>query len=237
MRILRGLLLATTLIASLPAVADQAAYNISDPSLTKRPELNLRGVAAPAYPPGAHSRGEWGTVVVTICVSSKGKITDPKVAESSGSDDLDKAVVDWLRKAKAHPAQVDGSPVAVCGFPVEWEWKNLNAMAGVYPRLGSRSADTPPIRTGGPDTPEASAQIDDPLLKSFRKSGVVQVNLCIGPDGKVETLANGKSIDNPLLVKLTLQWAAKQTFSPATKDGVPVGVCGVPIEYDWPKRQ
>lgn len=236
MRTIKTALLAAILATGVPASAEEKIYDISDPALSKKPELNLKGSKPPAYPPGAHGRGEWGTVVAAMCVSAKGKISNLALVESAGSDDLDNAVVNWLGKVKAHPAQVGGEPVAVCGFAVEWEWKNINAMATLYPRLGRRTADTPPVRTGGPEAPEMSAQIDDPLLKSFPKSGVVQVNLCIGPDGKIETLAPGRSIDNPLLVRLTLQWAARQSYSPAMKDGAPVGVCGVPVEYDWPKR-
>lgn len=236
MRTVAAFLTAASLASALPVAAEEKVYDISDPALTQKPELNTKVAKAPAYPPGAHSRGEWGTVVASMCVSTKGKISDLKVVESAGSDDLDNAVVNWLKKVNADPAQVSGKPVAVCGFSVEWKWKNINAMAAVYPRLGRRTADKPPVRTGGPEAPESPAQIDDPLLKSFTKSGVVQVNLCIGPDGKIETLATGRSIDNPLLVRLTLQWAARQTYTPAMKDGAPVGVCGVAIEYDWPKR-
>lgn len=234
MRTVAAFLIAASLASALPVAAEEKVYDISDPALTQKPKLSREKFSVPAYPPGAHKRGEQGTVAVSLCVSAKGKAENAEVTRSAGSADLDGAVLKWVKGAKFEPAIAGGQPVAVCGHTVEWEWKN--ATVSKYPEISRKVADTEPVRTGGPDRPETPDLINDPRLARYDQSGRVKLSVCVGPSGNVEQIVREKVTGNPVLDQLTANWAFGLTYTPAMKDGAPVGVCGVAIEYDWPKR-
>ncbi|MFL5286717.1 MAG: energy transducer TonB [Rhodopila sp.] len=65
----------------------------------------------PAYPAEAARRGETGSVLVVIHVAPNGYPTGAEVAESSGSDSLDRAAVAAVRKWRFRPAMKAGVAV------------------------------------------------------------------------------------------------------------------------------
>jgi TonB family protein len=58
----------------------------------------------PPYPSFARSRGLQGTVVVSISAAPDGSVTSASVARSSGSPDLDRYAVSWIRSRWRMPA-------------------------------------------------------------------------------------------------------------------------------------
>jgi protein TonB len=58
----------------------------------------------PPYPSFARSRGLQGTVVVSISAAPDGTVTNASVARSSGSPDLDRYAVSWIRSRWRMPA-------------------------------------------------------------------------------------------------------------------------------------
>jgi protein TonB len=58
----------------------------------------------PPYPSFARSRGLQGTVVVSISAAPDGTVTSASVARSSGSPDLDRYAVSWIRSRWRMPA-------------------------------------------------------------------------------------------------------------------------------------
>lgn len=65
------------------------------------------------YPANAKREGREGSVVVAVYVDAKGKITDIKVDESSGSPDLDEGAVKYARTWKFKPGTRNGVPEAL----------------------------------------------------------------------------------------------------------------------------
>jgi protein TonB len=65
----------------------------------------------PAYPPEAEMLGQHGSVLVMIHVSENGTATSIDVAQSSGVEALDDAVVTAVRKWHFHPAMREGRTV------------------------------------------------------------------------------------------------------------------------------
>jgi TonB family protein len=64
----------------------------------------------PAYPPSAQINGENGSVIVSVLVSTSGKVQQTKLYQSSGFDDLDNAAIAGVMSWKFVPAMRDGSP-------------------------------------------------------------------------------------------------------------------------------
>ena len=57
---------------------------------------------------------EQGDVTVAMCISAEGKVSDLRVAKSSGYDRLDKATLDMVKKLRFLPAMDS------CGKPIDW---------------------------------------------------------------------------------------------------------------------
>ena len=59
-----------------------------------------------------------------ICVNAKGRVTEATVTESSGSERLDAAAVDWVNELRGiKPKKIDGKAVdgGCMILPLEWE--------------------------------------------------------------------------------------------------------------------
>jgi TonB family protein len=69
--------------------------------------------AAPVYPASARDNKIEGTVIVNTVIDEQGNVQDPKVATSSGNEDLDQAALDAVSQWTFRPATLDGKPVAV----------------------------------------------------------------------------------------------------------------------------
>jgi protein TonB len=64
----------------------------------------------PPYPAAAVANAEQGTVAVDVLVDKSGKAWDPKLARSSGFDDLDNAAIAAALTWKYVPAMQGGVP-------------------------------------------------------------------------------------------------------------------------------
>ena len=68
------------------------------------------------YPDSARRMGEEGQVLVTFIVTADGRMREPEIGESSGSDDLDAAAISCISAYSYFPATHDGKAV-------EFEWR------------------------------------------------------------------------------------------------------------------
>jgi protein TonB len=68
--------------------------------------------AGPPYPEMARALGQQGTVGLLIQVSAEGRVTEVRVAQSSGFPTLDQAARRAAEQWRFRPAQQDGRPVA-----------------------------------------------------------------------------------------------------------------------------
>jgi TonB family protein len=100
---------------------DWAASN-SPPGLTARPS-RAKSDSLPVYPAESVRKGEAGTTALTMCVTADGRLVDIKLARSSGFARLDEATIEWERGARFNPALINGDPVNVCGYSLEYAWK------------------------------------------------------------------------------------------------------------------
>ncbi len=75
------------------------------------PHVDTSGVnMQPAYPSTALANSEQGTVAVEVVVDEHGKASHPKLAKSSGFDDLDNAAISAVLNWKFIPAMRGGAP-------------------------------------------------------------------------------------------------------------------------------
>ncbi|MBK7859983.1 MAG: TonB family protein [Archangiaceae bacterium] len=79
--------------------------------LTQAPELS--SPADIVYPADAADAGVQGTVVLQVDLGPDGKVMSASVATSSGSDALDQAALDGVKRFVFRPAEIDGVPAAV----------------------------------------------------------------------------------------------------------------------------
>jgi TonB family protein len=104
-----------------PFFVDWSISN-SPPGLTARPS-RAKSDSLPVYPVESARKGETGATSLTACVTTDGRLVDVKLAKSSGFPRLDDATIAWARSAKFNPATINGDPVNVCGFTLEYAWK------------------------------------------------------------------------------------------------------------------
>jgi bla regulator protein blaR1 len=77
----------------------------------KRPEILSQ--KAPVYPEAARKNKVEGVTVVDCVIDQQGRVTEPRIATTSGSQDLDQSALDAVAKWTFHPATLKGKPVAV----------------------------------------------------------------------------------------------------------------------------
>lgn len=92
----------------------------SEPGFSPRdvePELRNRAefshALQEAYPPVLREAGIGGRAVFWVRVDDRGGVTDVRVFESSGNEQIDAAAMRALRAARFSPAEHEGRPVAV----------------------------------------------------------------------------------------------------------------------------
>ncbi|MES2298693.1 MAG: energy transducer TonB [Pseudomonadota bacterium] len=79
------------------------------------------GCATPEYPKAAIRNAESGTVTLSLLVGADGRVSDARIAKSSGFSDLDRAARSALSLCKFRPAMVNG--VATSGWTsLDYVW-------------------------------------------------------------------------------------------------------------------
>lgn len=96
--------------------------------VTQRTPLQVLARDFPAtdsyYPDASRRLGEQGTALVHMCIGAGGRVSDPKIARSSGSSRLDAAALRYAQATSGHfkPETVNGAPVTVCtNLPVKFQ--------------------------------------------------------------------------------------------------------------------
>lgn len=75
----------------------------------------------PEYPKSSLRNEESGTVILLFTIAPTGRVSDTKLARSSGFRDLDRASIASLSHCRFRPASVNGTPVQ--GFaPMQYVW-------------------------------------------------------------------------------------------------------------------
>jgi len=110
---------ATTQIQNVQRVEPKA---VTPPTQTKAKPAG-KGLSQPEYPTSSKRLGEEGLTTLQILIGEDGKVSDAKVAVSSGHDKLDEAAVKHaLRSWKFIPCMQGDKPVA-CWQTVPLRWR------------------------------------------------------------------------------------------------------------------
>lgn len=227
------ILLAAALVVAgaLPAVA-QTVYDARDPLITERPRP-ARNIVPPSFPNDARRYNLQGEVMLVVCVDAAGKIVGADMTKSSGYPVLDEATLNWIRSGpKWEPAYIGDKAVAVCNyvFTYVWDQQGRHKKDPTQDYLAwddIKAADRPSIAT------QVNGPIYPPSAFASKTAGPVRLSLCISPDGRVVTFKAAEEGLDVNLVNATASWVGRFTFTPGTKDGKPVGVCGFPLKYVW----
>jgi TonB family protein len=86
-----------------------------------RPKLHL-DTPIPEYPAESRALREEGMVTLELCVSKTGAVESAKLLKSSGHPALDEAALHWAPTVELDPATRNGQPVAVCNYPLSYQW-------------------------------------------------------------------------------------------------------------------
>lgn len=95
-----------------PVTAPVASGPVNVPNLGS----SLLSGTPPRYPMDARRKREQGMVVLRLVISEQGRVTDVSIHKSSGSESLDVAAVEAVRRWRWSPLQRDGKSVAVTGL-------------------------------------------------------------------------------------------------------------------------
>ena len=76
------------------------------------------------YPDASRRLGEQGTALVHLCIGAGGRVSDPRIQQSSGSSRLDGAAIRYAQATSGHfrPETRNGVPVTVCtNLPIKFQ--------------------------------------------------------------------------------------------------------------------
>lgn len=97
---------ATPVPASAPGPVSAAPANAG--AMRSVALADARGCATPDYPARAARNNESGTVTLALLVGTNGRVSDARIASSSGSRELDKAAIAALSTCTFKPAMNGG---------------------------------------------------------------------------------------------------------------------------------
>lgn len=104
-----------------PIIVPAGSVDIHHPSVTKAP-VRSPGATTPKYPPASLRAAETGYAVVQVCIGADGFVSSQKLARSSDFARLDEATLAWTGALAFAPGEIDGKPVAVCGYTIDFNW-------------------------------------------------------------------------------------------------------------------
>lgn len=90
--------------------------------VVRAPVVKASGCRTPEYPSISQRLGEEGTVILQMLVGTDGKVTDSRVATSSGYERLDEAARRALSRCRFEPGTEDGKPVQAWAS-IKYTWK------------------------------------------------------------------------------------------------------------------
>ena len=96
-------------------------WSASAPGLSAKPVLKRGG--QPKYPEASVTAKETGFTTLELCITAEGRPTDIRLLNSSGFARLDEALLAWIPTASYSPAMFQGTPLAVCGYRLTYEWR------------------------------------------------------------------------------------------------------------------
>ncbi len=105
-----------------PAFFVDWSVSNSPPGLTTKPS-RAKSDNLPVYPVESARKREAGTTALTFCITADGRLVDVRLARSSGFPRLDEATIAWARTARFNPAAINGDPVNICGYALEYTWR------------------------------------------------------------------------------------------------------------------
>lgn len=232
-----GKSLATAIMLGLaamvaPASAQQPGYLFDDPNITEPPRANHKTLKPPGWPAGV--KGRAGATHIVACVDPTGQLYGPLLVDSSGVKALDDRFLAWAMETRWLPGKVGDHPVSVCGWPVTWVWQgpHLKPPRLPYSAAANLKLDIAPALA--PDTPPP-VRPERETPGAYADSGKQELEVCVGPDGRVEQVTITTGLHNQGLNDAIRTWAKGLNFTPAIRRGQPAGVCGVKITYTWPK--
>lgn len=114
---------AETPIIAAPVETGAPTENVRPVAGSDRVAPRIRPSAEPPYPVQSARMREQGVTSLDICVNDRGRVTAAQVTRSSGHARLDEAALKWIREARFTPASIGGAPQAVCGHPVDYQWR------------------------------------------------------------------------------------------------------------------
>ena len=98
----------------------------SSPSAALLTQARYRETPKPAYPDTARRDGREGQVLLRVLIDDQGKTKSVEINRSSGSDALDQAATEAIKRWRFHPARAGDKPVASwVSIPIEFQLKDL----------------------------------------------------------------------------------------------------------------
>ena len=98
----------------------------SSPSAALLTQARYRETPKPVYPDTARRDGREGQVLLRVLIDDQGKTKSVEINRSSGSDALDHAATEAIKRWRFHPARAGDKPVASwVSIPIEFQLKDL----------------------------------------------------------------------------------------------------------------
>jgi TonB family protein len=99
--------------------------DISSQSAALLTQARYRETPKPAYPEVARREGHEGRVLLRVLIDDQGKTKSIEINRSSGSDALDQAATEAIKRWRFHPARAGDKPVeSWVSIPIEFQLKD-----------------------------------------------------------------------------------------------------------------
>jgi TonB family protein len=160
------------------------------------------------YPQAAVQAGLQGTTVIVVHLLTDGTVSNPRLAQSSGYDQLDQAAIACLQSAKTKPKTRNGIPLEL-DEKLSIGWRVSSSVLAAKPNgiLNLCNNYYPPFAV------------------RQNHQGVTLVSFLVSEDGTVKNPAVARSSGYPELDQAAVGCVSTYRYEPATANGKPV-------EYD-----
>ena len=98
-------------------------------------QARYRDTPRPDYPESARRRGQQGRVLLRVFIDAQGRSKQVKINSSSGSDALDHAATEAIKRWRFHPARSGGQPIeSWVNVPIDFRLSEEKNSTGIERR-------------------------------------------------------------------------------------------------------
>jgi TonB family protein len=214
-------------------VREAAAAALAEPQPQNADRL-VPGCKLPDYPQTARKDGKTGAVTASFEIDVAGRVSGSHVVASSGTQELDEAMVAAFAQCSFKPTVRNGEPApSKLELRYVWQLAGPNRLPVAAPAPAAAPVAQPISTPARIDSSSCAKPSYPPGAREKGEQGVVTLGFSVGADGavrtsRIETSSGFADLDSAALAALS-----NCRFSPAMANGKPIDNAWTTMNYAW----